>query len=154
GRGRLVEPAQDNARFFVESARAIAPNDPEVRRVERRLDDRLLAEARRELAAGNTEAARHWIGVAADSGVDRKELTELTHEAQRVQTATKANDTARLALLFNQRLTQGRVIDPPADSAKFYLTQLLQTDAAHPSAVLARQALANRTLDEATAALR
>jgi TonB family protein len=46
------------------------------------------------------------------------------------------------------------VLDPPADSAKFYLTQLVQSDATHPSTVLARQALANRTLDEAKAAVR
>jgi protein TonB len=61
---------------------------------------------------------------------------------------------ARLTLLFNQRLTQGKVIDPPSDSAKFYLAQLLQSDATHPSTVLARQALASRTLDEAKAAAR
>jgi TonB family protein len=61
---------------------------------------------------------------------------------------------ARLALLFNQRLTQGRVLDPPADSAKFYLTQLVQSDATHPSTVLARQALANRALEEARGGVR
>jgi TonB family protein len=61
---------------------------------------------------------------------------------------------ARLALLFNQRLAQGRVLDPPTDCAKLYLNQLVQSDATHPSTVLARQALANRTLDEARAAVR
>ena len=153
-RGQLVEPAQDNARFFIESARALAPNEPEVSLAQRQLDDKLVAEVRKALAAGNAETAQHWIDVAADSGASREQITELTREAQRVQTSAKADAMARLALLFNQRLTQGRVLDPPADSAKFYLTQLVQSDATHPSTVLARQALANRTLDEAKAAVR
>jgi TonB family protein len=153
-RGQLVEPAQDNARFFIESARAVAPNEAAVRQAERQLEDRLVAEVRKALAAGNAETAQHWIDVAADSGVSRDEITELTREAQRVQTTAKADAMARLALLFNQRMAQGRVLDPPADSAKYYLTQLAQSDATHPSTVLARQALANRTLDEAKAAVR
>ena len=153
-RGQLVEPVQDNARFFIESARALAPNEPEVSLAQRQLDDKLVAEVRKALAAGNAETAQHWIDVAADSGASREQITELTREAQRVQTSAKADAMARLALLFNQRLTQGRVLDPPADSAKFYLTQLVQSDATHPSTVLARQALANRTLDEAKAAVR
>jgi TonB family protein len=153
-RGELVEPAQDNARFFIESARAVAPNEAQVRQAERQLDDRLVAEVRKALAAGNAETAQHWIDVAADSGVSHDEITDLTREAQRVQTSAKADAMARLALLFNQRLTQDRVLEPPSDSAKFYLTQLVQTDATHPSTVLARQALAGRTLEEARAAVR
>ena len=153
-RGQLVEPAQDNARFFIESARAVAPDETEVRQAERQLDDRLVAEARKALAAGNAETAQHWIDVAADSGVSQDEISDLTREAQRVQTSAKADAMARLALLFNERLTQGRVLDPPGDCAKFYLNQLVQSDATHPSTVLARQALANRTVDEAKAAVR
>ncbi len=96
--GQLVEPAQDNARFFIESARAVAPDQPQVLQAQKDLQD-------------------------------------------------------KLSLLFNQRLAQGKVLDPPNDNAKFYAAQLIQADAAHPSTVLARQALANRTLDEAKAAL-
>jgi TonB family protein len=153
-RGQLVEPAQNNALFFIESARAIAPNEAEVRLAQRQLDERLVAEVRKALAAGNAEGAQHWIDVAADSGVAHDQITELTRAAQRVQTSAKADAMARLALLFNQRLAQGRVLEPASDSAKFYLTQLVQSDATHPSTVLARQALANRTLDEARAAVR
>jgi TonB family protein len=152
--GQLVEPAQNNARFFIESARAVAPEAPEVRHAQKQLNERLIAEVRTALAAGNAEQAQHWIDAAADSGVSRDDITQLTREAQRVQTNAKADAMARLTLLFNQRLTQGRIIDPPSDSAKFYLAQLVQSDATHPSTLLARQALANRTLDEARAAVR
>lgn len=150
--GQLVEPAQDNARFFIESARAVAPNEPQVKQAQKQLEEHLVAQVRKSLAAGNAETAQHWIDAAADSGVSRDEITELTKETQRVQSSAKADAMARLTLLFNQRLSQGKVIDPPNDSAKFYLAQLVQSDATHPSTVLARQALASRTLDEAQAA--
>jgi TonB family protein len=152
--GQFVEPAEDNARFFIESARALAPNRPEVQQAQRQLHDALIAQIRTVLSAGNAESAQQWIDVAAESGVSRDEIADLTREAQRVQTSAKADAMARLALLFNQRLTQGRVVDPPSDSAKFYLAQLVQSDATYPSTVLARQALATRTLEEAEAAVK
>ena len=46
------------------------------------------------------------------------------------------------------------MVDPTGDSAKFYLAQLAQSDATHPSTVLARQTFATRTLDEARGAVR
>ena len=153
-RGDLVEPSQDNARFYIESARAIAPKDANVRQAERQLGDRLMAEARKSLTAGNVDQADRWIQAAADTGVGREDINSLTREQQRVRTATKADAMAKLSLLFNQRLTQGRVLDPAGDSAKFYLTQLVQSDATHPSTVLARQTFATRTLDEAKGALK
>ena len=151
--GQFVEPPQDNARFFIESARAIAPDEPQVRQAQKQLEDKLVAEVRKALAAGNAEQAQLWIDAAADAGVSHDDITALTREAQQVQTSAKADAMARLTLLFNQRLTQGRVVDPPQDSAKFYLAQLVQSDATHPSTLLARQALASRTLDEAKEAV-
>ena len=153
-RGQLIDPAQDNARFYIESARAIAPNDAQVRQAERQLGDRLMTEARKALTAGNAEEADRWIQAATDTGVGRDDINALTREEQRVRSATKADAMARLALLFNQRMTQGKVDDPANDSAKFYLAQLVQSDAAHPSTVLARQSFAARTLDEARGAIR
>ncbi len=153
-RGELIEPAEDNARFYIESARAIAPNDTEVRQAERQLGSRLVAEARKALNAGNADQADRWIQAATETAVSRDDVNSLTREEQRVRAAAKADAMARLALLFNQRMAQGKVDDPPNDSAKFYLAQLVQSDAAHPSTVLARQSFAARTLDEARGAVR
>jgi protein TonB len=147
--GQLVEPAEDNARFFVESARALAPEDAQVHQAERQLTDSVLARARKALTDGNVDEAQHWIQAASESGVSREDLTELNREEQHLQTTAKADAMARLAMLFDQRLAQGHLVDPATDSAKFYLTQLQQADANHPSTVLARQAMATRTLDEA-----
>lgn len=153
-KGDVLEPPQDNARFFVESARAIAPTDPDVKQAQRQLADRILSEARKALNAGNADQADKWIQAGPDAGVSREDITSLTRESQRVRTAAKADAMARMALLFNQRITQGRLVDPVSDSAKFYLTQLVQADPSHPSTQLAKQAFAARSLDEARGAVR
>jgi len=153
-KGDVLEPPQDNARFFVESARAIAPNDSDVKQAQRQLADRIVTETRKALNAGNADQADKWIQAAADAGVSREDVTSLTRESQRVRTAAKADAMARMALLFNQRITQGRLVDPASDSAKFYLTQLVQADPTHPSTQLAKQAFAARSLDEARGAVR
>jgi TonB family protein len=150
--GALVEPAQDNARFFIESARAIAPNDPAVRRTQEQLQDRVLASARAAITASNADEADKWITAAGEIGIPRDEIASLTRESQRARIAARADSMARLSQSFNQRLTQGRLVES-TDSAKFFLAQLTAAEANHPSTQLARQALNARLLDEARGAL-
>ena len=152
--GELVDPAQDNAQFYIESARALAPNDAEVKQTRTQFLDRLVGEARKALLAGNADQGEHWIQVAYDAGVNSDDIAALTQEAQRVRTAAKADALAQLGLLFNQRLAQGKVLDPASDSAKFYLSQLVQSAPTHPATLAAHQAFAARTLDEAKNATR
>ncbi len=153
-RNALVEPAQDNARFFIESARAIAPNDANVRQAQRQLANRIVAQARSAISAGNADEADRWIEAANESGVGRDDITALTREVQRLRIATRAEAMAKLSQSFNQRLAQGKLVEPTNDSAKFYLAQLTQADANHPSTVLARQALGAKLLEEARGAVR
>jgi TonB family protein len=147
--GQLVEPAEDNAQFYVESARALAPNDTEVKQVQRLFLERLVSEARKALTTGNADQAQQAIQVAADAGAGQDEIDALNHEAERVRATAKADALAHLALLVNQRLLDGKVVEPQGDSAKSYLAQLQQADPNHPTTQVARQAFATRTLDEA-----
>ena len=75
--GALLQPPEQNARFFVESARALAPNNPAVQQARADLNTRLLSEAHQSVAAGNAEAADNWIAAAADSGADPAEVESL-----------------------------------------------------------------------------
>lgn len=151
--GALVEPAQNNARFFIESARAISPNQPEVRQAQRQLADRIVAQARTAINAGNSDEADRWIAVAGDSGVAQGDITSLSRDVQRVKIAARADSMAKLSQSFNQRLTQGRLVEPANDSAKFFLAELTQAEANHPSTQLARQALGSRIVEEARGAI-
>jgi TonB family protein len=151
--GDLLEPAQDNAQFYIESARALAPNDADVKQTKRQFLDRLVSEARKSLTAGDADQGARWIQAAADAGVGEDDIAALKQEAQHVRASAKTDALARLALLVNQRLTQGKVLDPSGDSAKFYLAELVQADPTFPSTEAARQAFATRTLDEAKSAV-
>jgi protein TonB len=154
GRDRLIEPPEQNARFFIEAARALAPADAAVQQATQELIARLQAEAGQALTAGHPDQADIWASAAGEAGADRADVAALHAEAQRLRGASKADSLRQLALLFNQRLTAGRITDPAADSAKFYLTQLVQTDRDHPSTQLARTAFDSRVLEEARGAVR
>ena len=147
--GALLQPAQDNAQFYIESARALAPNDAEVKQTRRQFLERLVSEARKALTAGNADQGEQWTQAAADAGVGQDDIAALRQEAQRARATAKTDALARLALLVNQRLSQGKVLDPSDDSAKFYLAQLEHADPTFPSTQAARQTFAARTLDEA-----
>ncbi len=151
--GQLVEPAQDNAGFYIESARALAPNDAEVKQTQRQFLDRLVSEAHKAIAAGNVEQGEHWIDAAADAGVGADDIATLKQEAEHVRATEHTDALARLALLVNERLAQGKVLDPSGDSAKYYLTKLVQADPSLPSTQTARASFATRTLDEAKTAV-
>ena len=152
--GQLVEPAQDNAQFYIESARTLAPTDAEVKQTQKVFLDRLVSEARKALATDNADQAQHWIEVADEAGVSADVIAQLTQEAESVRATAKADALAHLALLFNQRLTQDKLIEPAEDSAKYFLGQLERSDPAHQSTAAAHQAFAARILEEAKNAVR
>jgi TonB family protein len=154
GHGRLIEPPEQNARFYIESARALAPTDAAVQQATQELIARLQAEAGQALTAGHPDQADIWASAAGEVGAERADVAALRAEAQRLRGASKADSLAQLAQLFNQRLTAGSITDPAADSAKFYLAQLVQADRDHPSTQLARTAFDSRVLEEARTAMR
>jgi len=150
-RGALIEPAANSARFFIDSAAALAPNDSGVRQARRELARALTAQARSALQAGRADESEHWLDAAAESGAKPEELAALRRDAQSARATTKAEVMASTSQLFNQRLAQGRLLEP-TDSARYYLTQLEAADPVHPSTVLARQTLAARLIVEARSA--
>src|SRR3984885_8861098 len=66
-RGAFIEPKEDNARFYLESARALAPQDERVQEATLDLVARLESEARQALAAHDPAQAEAWTAAAADA---------------------------------------------------------------------------------------
>jgi protein TonB len=148
-RGALIVPAQDNARFYFDSARALAPADPTVLQARQNLVTRLQSEARQALVARNADQADMWIAAAADAGADAAQVSALRAEAQQLRSSGRSEQLAQLSAAFNDRLGHGRLLEPATDSAHFYLTQLLQTAGDDPLTKRARSAYVARVLDEA-----
>ena len=152
-RGRLIEPLENNARFYIESARALAPSDPAVQQASGDLIARLESEARKALAARNPEGGDMWASAAADAGAAPATIAALHEEARQLRSAAREASLAHLSQAFNQSLEQGHLTEPATDSAQFYLAQLTQADAVNPTTQLARGAYRTRVLDEARNAL-
>lgn len=151
--GQLIEPLQDNARFYFAAARQLAPQDPDVEQARLDLSARLLSEARQALEAKNAEQADIWSAAAADAGADPAQISSLREGIAQLRSAASREQLATLASSFNQRLSQGRLLEPATDSAKFYLTQLSSTDAASETTQQARSAFGRRALEETRSAL-
>lgn len=152
--GSLVDPQDGSARYFIAQARTLAPGAPAVRQAERQLLGQVIDEAHKAVLANEPDDAERWIAAAADLGARPDEVASLTLEVQRERTATQAAATDQAAALFSERLSQGRILDPPTDSAKFYLAELVRNAPGKPAAQLARQLFQARLLAEAQDAVR
>ncbi len=97
--GQLVEPAQDNAQFYIESAQALAPNDADVKQTQQLFLERLVSEARKAIASDNVDQAQHWIAAADEAGVSADMVAQLTQDAERARATLKADALAHQALL-------------------------------------------------------
>ena len=151
--GALLAPAGNNAQFFVDAAAALAPGDPAVRKAQRALAQRLLTEAHSAARAGDASETERWAQAASDAGASSEQLAAVRQSLQDAEATAKTGSLTHIAQLFNQRLAEGRLLDPSTDSARFYLGELEASDPTHPSTVLARTALATRLLEESRRAL-
>ncbi len=151
--GSLTEPASDNARFYLESARALAPREAGVARLTTALQARALADARAAASRGDAVAANRAIRSASDIGVAAGDLEPLRAQLASTQTNSRAAETGRLAALVSQRIGQGRLVEPANDSAKGYFTALQQADPGNATVATLRQPLGRAMLTEARDAI-
>lgn len=151
--GALLEPAQDNARFYIESARALVPQHEGLRAAEQALQGALLGAAGNAIASGDFAAAGHWIDAGEEIGLTRADLANLRRELQSAQIEHKSGALSALAQQFEDRLRQHQLVEPPADSARAIYLQMRDADPQHPATLAARDALGKEMLAESRSAL-
>lgn len=137
----------DSAHAYLLSARRIDPADAGVQQGIAALAALLQTNARKAISDGRLNDASEWVHQAVELDVDRPEVTELRSELEVARLGNVREDRARLFMLANQRIAQGRLIEPVADSARHYLDLLRAADPAYEglpetSALLAGKALA------------
>jgi TonB family protein len=153
GSGALLEPAQDNARFYIESARALAPQDAGLPPAVASLRAAISAAAGTAVGAGDLAAAERWIAAGEESGMARAELADLRRALQSARITQQAASLAALGRQFNDRLRQNRLLDPVADSARALYLRMRDTDAQSPATIEARDALGREMIAESRIAL-
>lgn len=149
--GALLEPAQDNARFYLESARALDPANAGLRDTESSFRNAIASKARTAIGAGELAAAEQWIAAANENGVPRTDVSELSGELQRAQVTQKALGFTALAQRFDAQLRTGRLDE--SDGARALYQQMLASDASHPQTLAARDALGAAYAERGRAAL-
>lgn len=113
------------------------------------LATRIVSEAHSALAAGKVDEAERLIPLATEAGADEEDVNDLLRKTRELRIVARGGAMTRASQLFNERLAQGKLLEPADDSAKHYLDELVATDAGHPSTRIARDAYAARLVQEA-----
>ncbi len=153
--GALIEPAQDNARFYIEAARQLVPEDPALGEVARGLQKELLTRAAAAASAGNAAETERWLANADSIGVDgaRQEFTNVRRMLAESLLGVRNEKISTLTKSFDAALAAGQLLQPATASAKSFLFELIKTDGADAAVPRARQGLGQAYLRELRGAL-
>lgn|GEM_PF-605256 len=152
--GRLVEPANDSAKYYLQQLKQLAPGNPQAQRGARDLIAAMLRKAREAAVAGQSGEANTWVAEARAAGMTSADYAAYQRDVATAKQRAAAAETDRLAALARDRLADGRLTDPTNDSAAFYLTQLKALRPNDPAVTSVSRELATRLLERATASAR
>jgi protein TonB len=126
--GRLISPANGNARDALLEARKLDPTNPTVAQSVRELSGLLTDEARQSIAAGKNEEAQSMVNAARQLGFSgaalaavERSLTEASRSAAARRPASSAGSGPNVDTMIadiRTRLTEGKLIDPAGDNAR------------------------------------
>ncbi len=146
--GALIEPAEDNARFYLEAARQVVPDDPAVSETERTLRKELLDRARAAATAGNAAETERWLANADGAGAARNEMASIRRSLQDTVIGARARTVETLTQSFTTALSANNLLQPADRNAKAYLLALIEADSGNPVVATARTNLGNAFLKE------
>jgi len=150
--GRLVEPADDSAKVYMQQLHDLAPTNPTTQRVNRELNSAFMRKAR-EAAIGNHAAdVDRWVTEAKAGGVSVTEINSFMKELSNARQKAMNAETDRLAQQARDRIRDGRLTDPAQDSAAYYINQLQGTDANNAAVGPLSHDLAAKLVERARAA--
>ena len=149
--GRLIEPADDSAKYYVHQLLAASPASAQ--RAQHELAGALLHKARDAAIARNTPEQDRWLNEARAAGATPAEISTFQRDlaGARVKAAQAEGD--RLGQLARERLRDGRLTDPAQDSAAYYLTQMQAADPDNAALLPVSRDLAKQLLDRARSAV-
>ena len=163
--GRLIAPANGNARDALVEARRLDPTDPTVAQSIRELSGLLTEEARKAVGAGRNDEAQAFITAARQLGSAGAALSAVERSlAEASRAATNAAAPRRPAPSagpnvdsvvadVRQRMSEGRLIDPAGASARDALAELRAAAPTRPEVDELSRALSTRLLDSGKQAM-
>jgi TonB family protein len=150
--GRLTD-SDDSAKAYLLQLQAAAPANANTQRATHELIAADLHKARDAAVARNPVEQDRWLGEARAVGMKPAEAAAFQREVAGSRQKALQADNDRLAQLARDRLRDGRLTDPAADSAAWYLTQLQAADASSAALADASRDLAAKLLERARGAV-
>ncbi|HEU0223936.1 MAG TPA: energy transducer TonB [Steroidobacteraceae bacterium] len=147
---RLVG-SRDSAHTHVLAARKLDPADPGVQQTALALSALLQKNIALAIRENRLDEAGNLANLAAALNVNPREISALRTEIEAARVANVRTERAKLLVLANQRIAQGRLLEPAGDSARHYLDQLRAADPAFDGLPDTTALFATRALTDARA---
>jgi len=144
---------KDGALGYVLSARRIDPSDPGVVAAADALGSQFQDNAQRAIRENRLDDANRWYQNALELDIDRTQLANMRADLDAARIGNERADRGRLLVLANQRIAQGRLIEPKGDSAQHYIGLLGAADPQFEGLADTNALLATRALAESRAAM-
>jgi protein TonB len=151
--GKLLDPADDSAKFYVRQLTTAAPSSASTQRSQHDLGAAYLRKAHDAALAKNAAESDRWLNEARAAGVSAADITAMQRDLVGARARAVQAEGDRLAQLVRDRLQAGRLTDPAQDSALYYLTQLQSADAENTAIVPLGRDLTARLLERARTAV-
>ncbi len=126
--GALIDPADDNARSYLESATSLAPDDPDVRAASIALGEAMIVQFRHAIAAGDLAESQRWFKACSDYRIGSATLSDLSAQLQKLQSAQQ--NEADPAQGLERAHAPTPVVPPPSIAAPATATAIAPSPAA------------------------
>ena len=144
---------KDSAQSYLISARGIDPADPGVQAGVAALAVLLQSNVQKSLRDNRLDDANRWMQAAVEIGADATLLATMRADISAARTDNINADNAKLLILANQRIAQGRLVEPKGDSASHYLDLLRASEPEFEGLADTSLLLASRALAETRVAI-
>ena len=157
--GRLVDPRNDSAAFYLEQARQAGTAPAVLQPAYQELQRQLALAVRGAIDAKHFPDAERWLSDMREAGASsvvtaglQKDLTAARSVAAAPAAASKVEQPAFLDLA-QTRLTQGKLLEPDNDNALYYVNQLRAADPKNAALPQLSASLQEQILERGRAAL-
>lgn len=123
---RLVEPANDSARFYFTQARELDSASVLVQQSLRSLANKMVQKSQQLAARGDADGAEQLIAQARQLNVSGIDFSRVEKDVKASAQRGKSSEAERLLGLARTRINEGQLLDPDNDSARYYVAQLRQ----------------------------
>jgi len=144
---------RDGALGYLINARKLDPSDPAILDTINALGILFQSNAQKSIREGRLEDANRWLQNAIELDIDRTVIATMRADIDAARIGNERADRARLLVLANQRIAQGRLVEPKGDSAMHYLDMLRAADPQFEGLADTGALLAARAVTESRTAL-